>query len=108
MNIEEAIKNCEIYLKQIKQYNPDPYYVNYFFNKYIDSVNDTFAGIFEEGNRDFGLFVSENISQKKFDEKAKINALNSAESLIIQELLQNDMAKIKEDMAQLKRTWPGK
>ena len=72
MNIEEAIKNCEIYLKQIKQYEPDPYYVNYFFNKYINSVNDAFTGIFEEGNRDFGLFISENISQKKFDEKAKI------------------------------------
>ena len=72
MNVEEAIKNCEIYLKQIKQYNPDPYYVNYFFNKYIDSVNDTIIGIFEEGNRDFGLFISENISQKKFDEKAKM------------------------------------
>ena len=72
MNAEEAIKNCEIYLKQIKQYNPDPYYVNYFFNKYVNSVNDTFTGIFEEGNRDFGLFISENISQKKFDERAKM------------------------------------
>ena len=71
MNIEKTIKNCEIYLKQIKQYEPDPYYVNYFFNEYINSVNDTFNGIFEEGNRDFGLFISEKISQKNFDEKAK-------------------------------------
>ncbi|MEK0319937.1 MAG: hypothetical protein QQN61_02440 [Nitrosopumilus sp.] len=70
MNIEKTIKNCEIYLKQIKQYNPDPYYVNYFFNEYINSVNDTFDGIFEEGNRDFGLFISEKISQKNFNEKA--------------------------------------
>ena len=72
MNIEKTIKDCEIYLKQIKQYNPDPYYVNYFFNKYINSVNDIFTGIFEEGNRDFGLFISGNISQKKFDERAKM------------------------------------
>jgi len=72
MNIEKTIKNCEIYLKQIKQYDPDPYYVNYFFNEYINSVNDTFNGIFEEGNRDFGLFISEKISQKKFYEKAKM------------------------------------
>ena len=72
MNIEKTIKNCEIYLKQIKQYDPDPYYVNYFFNEYINSVNDIFNGIFEEGNRDFGLFISEKISQKKFDEKAKM------------------------------------
>jgi len=71
MNIEKTIKDCEIYLKQIKQYDPDPYYVNYFFNEYINSVNDTFNGIFEEGNRDFGLFISEKISQKRFDEKAK-------------------------------------
>ena len=71
MNIEEALKNCEIYLKQIKQYEPDPFYVNHFFNKYIDSVNDVIIGIFEEGNRDFGLFISENISQKKFNDKAK-------------------------------------
>lgn len=72
MNIEKTIKNCEIYLKQIKQYEPDPYYVNYFFNEYINSVNDTFNGIFEEGNRDFGLFISEKISQTNFDEKAKM------------------------------------
>jgi len=70
MNIEKTIKNCEIYLKQIKQYEPDPYYVNYFFNEYVNSVNDTFNGIFEEGNRDFGLFISEKISQTNFDEKA--------------------------------------
>jgi len=71
MNIEEAIKNCEIYLKQIKQYEPDPFYVNHFFNKYINSVNDAFNGIFEEGDRDFGLFIPEKILQKKFYEKAK-------------------------------------
>ncbi|MEK0366395.1 MAG: hypothetical protein QQN45_00495 [Nitrosopumilus sp.] len=72
MDIEKTIKNCEIYLKRIKQYEPEPYYVNYFFNEYINSVNDTFDGIFEEGNRDFGLFISEKISQKKFNEKAKM------------------------------------
>jgi hypothetical protein len=72
MKIEKTIKNCEINLKQIKQYDPDPFYVNYFFNEYINSVNDTFNGIFEEGNRDFGLFISEKISQKKFERKAKM------------------------------------
>ena len=38
MNIEEEIKKCEILLKQIKQYDPDPFYVNYFFIKYINIV----------------------------------------------------------------------
>ena len=33
MNVEEEIKKCEGYLKQIKQYDPDPFYVDYFFNK---------------------------------------------------------------------------
>ena len=72
MNVEEEIENCEIYLKQINQYDPDPYYVNYFFAKFIDSVNDAFDMIFEEANRDFGLFISGKISQKKIYEKAKI------------------------------------
>ena len=72
MDIEKTIKNCEIYLKQIKQYEPEPYYVNHFFNKYIDSINNIFNRIFESGDKDFGLFISENISQKKFDEKAKM------------------------------------
>ena len=87
MNIEEAIKNCEIYLKQINQYDPDPYYVNYFFTKFIESVNDTFDIIFEEANRDFGLFVSGKISQKKFYEKAKIkndqNAIKFSEWYLV-------------------------
>ena len=70
MNIEEKIKNCEINLKQIRQYDPDPFYVNFFFNQFIDSINDVYIGIFEEANRDFGLFISDKISQKKFLEEA--------------------------------------
>jgi len=83
MNVEEEIKKCEIYLKQIKQYDPDPFYVNYFFNKYINSINNIIYGIFEEANRDFGLFVTEEITQRKFNEKANIkkdtNALKFSE-----------------------------
>jgi hypothetical protein len=71
MSIEEAIKNCEIYLKQIKLYDPDPYYVNYFFNEYIISIDNIINGIFEEANRDFGLFILKNISEQEFYEKAK-------------------------------------
>ena len=72
MNIEEKIKNCEISLKQIKKYDPDPFYVNHFFNEYIDSVNKTYEDIFNEANRDFGLFIVGKISQKKFSDKAKM------------------------------------
>ena len=83
MNIEEEIKNCGIYSKQIKQYDTDPFYVNYFFNKYINSINNIINGIFEEGNIDFGLFIKEKISQKEFHEKANIkkdvNALKFSE-----------------------------
>jgi len=45
MNIEEVIEKYEIILKQIKQYDPDPFYVNYFFNQFIDSVNNIISGI---------------------------------------------------------------
>ena len=72
MNIEKAIEECEISLKQIKKYDPDPFYVNYFFNQYIISINNIIEGIFEEANRDFGLFVSEKISEKTFSKKAKL------------------------------------
>jgi hypothetical protein len=70
MNIEEQIRNCEIYVKQIKQYDPDPFYVNHFFNEFINSVSNAYDGIFEEANRDFGLFISGKISLEKFHEKA--------------------------------------
>ena len=83
MNIEEEIKNCGIYSKQIKQYDPDPFYINYFFNKYINSINNIINGIFEEANIDFGLFIKEKISQKEFHEianmKKDVNALKFSE-----------------------------
>ena len=83
MNIEEEIKKCEGYLKQIKQYDPDPFYVNYFFNKYINSINNIINGIFEEANIDFGLFIKEKVSQKEFHKIANIkkdaNALKFSE-----------------------------
>lgn len=77
------IEDCEIYLNKIKQYDPDPYYVNYFLEKYIDSINNTYREILDEGNKDFGLFLSDDISKEKFYEKAKIkddeNAIKFAE-----------------------------
>ena len=83
MNIEEEIKNCGIYSKHIKQYDPDPFYVNYFFSKYINSINNIINGIFEEANIDFGLFIKEKISQKEFHEianmKKDVNALKFSE-----------------------------
>jgi len=83
MNVEEAIKTCEIALKQIKQYDPDPFYVDYFFNQYIISINNIIEGIFEEANRDFGLFIQGQISEEKFYEKAKmkndVNAIKFSE-----------------------------
>lgn len=71
MDVEKEIENCEIYLKQIKQYDPDPFYVNYFFTKYINSIEKIFNLIFEEANRDFGLFISEKITYEKFTDSAK-------------------------------------
>ncbi|QDI89095.1 hypothetical protein Nisw_05925 [Candidatus Nitrosopumilus sp. SW] len=71
MSIEKTIEDCKIYLNQIKQYEPDPFYVNHYFSEFIDSVNRVLEGIFDEANRDFGLFIAEKISCEKFLEKAK-------------------------------------
>ncbi|MCV0393498.1 MAG: hypothetical protein K5790_09465 [Nitrosopumilus sp.] len=83
MDIDESIKNCEIYLKQIQQYDPDPFYVNYFLNEFVNSINKITNGIFEEANRDFGLFISGKVSQKEFFEKARqkndLNAIKFSE-----------------------------
>ncbi len=70
MNIEGKIKDCEYNLKQINHFNPDPYYVSYFFKAYLQSVVDIYDGIFEEANRDFGLFVSGKCTKEKYEEKA--------------------------------------
>ena len=90
MNIEEEIKNCEIYLKQIKQYNPDPHYVDYFLNKYIISIERIKNQIFEEANTDFGLFISDNVSEQKFYEKAKLkndkNAIKFSEWYFLKQI----------------------
>ena len=83
MNIEEEINKCGIYSKQIKQYDPDPFYVNYFFEKYINSINNIINGIFEEANIDFGLFITKKITEKNFNRKANMkkdtNALKFSE-----------------------------
>ncbi|RMW37134.1 MAG: hypothetical protein EA446_07680 [Nitrosopumilus sp.] len=71
MSIEKIIDDCKIYQKQIKQYDPDPFYVNHFFSKFIDSVNMVMENIFDEANRDFGLFITEKISQGRFLKKAQ-------------------------------------
>ena len=70
MNIEEKIKNCEYNLKQISHFNPDPYYVDYFFKAYLQSVIDVYDEILEEANRDFGLFISGKPTKEKFEKKA--------------------------------------
>jgi hypothetical protein len=70
MNIEGKIKDCKYNLKQIKHFDPDPYYVNYFFKAYLQSVIDVYDEIFEEANRDFGLFISGKCTKEKFEKKA--------------------------------------
>ena len=70
MSIEGKIKDCEYNLKQINHFNPDPYYVNHFLMDYIQSVIDVYDGIFEEANRDFGLFISGKCTKERFEKKA--------------------------------------
>ena len=71
MSIEKIIDDCKIHQKQIKQYDPDPFYVNHFFSKFIDSVNNVMESIFDEANRDFGLFITEKMSQERFLKKSQ-------------------------------------
>lgn len=70
MDCEDRIKECESILKQIIQYEPDPYYVNYFFNSYLFSINKVYFEIFREACREFGLFTSEKYTRDAFLEKA--------------------------------------
>ena len=72
MNIEEAVEKCEIFLKQIKQYDPDPFYVNHFFKQYVDLRDKIITGIFEEADKDFGLFLTKPITKESFFQKAKL------------------------------------
>jgi len=70
MNFEEKLRDCKYNLKQIKHFNPDPYYVDYFFKNYLQVVSDIYDEIFVEANRDFGLFVPEKCTKEKFQVKA--------------------------------------
>lgn len=72
MNVEAKIEKCEFYLKQIKYFDPEPFYVNYFFSLFIKSVNQVYDGIFEEANNDFGLFILSECNKEKFRKKALI------------------------------------
>ncbi len=72
MNIEEAIEKWEISLKQIKQYEPDPFYVNYFFDQYVSLRNKIIEGIFEEADKNFELFLTESVIEKNFQQKVKL------------------------------------
>lgn len=69
MNIEDLIERCEAEVRQIKKYEPDPYYVNYFFQSCLSLIEKIYCGIFEEADRDFGLFASQ-YSKEKFKEKS--------------------------------------
>ena len=72
MKVEDKIEECEFNLNQIKHFEPDPYYVNYFFGLFLKSVNQVYNAIFEEANNDFGLFISGECNERKFFEKAEI------------------------------------
>ena len=56
-------------IKQMKQYEPDPYYINYFLKTYINSINKIFSSIFEDAASDFGLFISGKINQQTFEKE---------------------------------------
>lgn len=71
MNVEQRIRNCEIYQKQIKRYDPEPFYVNFFLEEFLDEINYILDRLFEDADRDFGLFIVGKVSLEKFHKKAK-------------------------------------
>ena len=72
MSIERRIEDCNGFLNQIKKYDPDPYYVRYFLDEFIKTVNHIYDDIFQEANRNFGLYDNEDNSEEKFEEMAII------------------------------------
>ncbi len=78
MDPEQKISECEFNLNQIKHFEPDPYYTKYFFKKYIKYVQSFYQQIFEEANRDFGLFVKDHCNKDRFTKKAKEKKDNNA------------------------------
>ena len=72
MSIKRRIEDCNGFLNQIKKYDPDPYYVGYFLDEFVKTVNCIYDDIFQEANRNFGLYdIGEN-SEGKFEEMSII------------------------------------
>ncbi|MCE2614770.1 MAG: hypothetical protein LVO36_02575 [Nitrosopumilus sp. (ex Thoosa mismalolli)] len=72
MSIKRRIEDCNGFLNQIKKYDPDPYYVGYFLDEFVKTVNRIHNDIFQEANRNFGLYdIGEN-SEEKFEEMSII------------------------------------
>ncbi|MDX1595989.1 MAG: hypothetical protein R3327_03525 [Nitrosopumilaceae archaeon] len=71
MELEEKIDDCEFNLRQLQHFEPDPHYTKYFFNEFLKSVDKFYQNIFQEANRDFGLFVKGDCNREKFIKKAK-------------------------------------
>ena len=72
MSIKRRIEDCNGFLNQIKKYDPDPYYVGYFLDEFIKTVNHIFDDIFQEANRNFGLYDKQDNSEEKFEEMSVI------------------------------------
>ena len=72
MSIERRIEDCNVFLNQIRKYDPDPYYVGYFLDEFVKTVNRIHDGIFQEANRSFGLYDSGDNSEERFEEMSII------------------------------------
>ncbi|WP_299291864.1 hypothetical protein [Nitrosopumilus sp.] len=72
MSIERRIEDCNGFLNKIKQYEPDPYYVGYFLDEFIKTINYIYDEIFEEANRNFGLYENGDNSEERFEEMSII------------------------------------
>jgi hypothetical protein len=70
MDIEEYIKECRDIVQQIENYDPDPYYVKYYFKNFLDLINKIINNIFKEADIRFGTFIDK-YDKETFEQKAR-------------------------------------
>ena len=66
MDVEQKIRDCCTIEARIRQYDPDPHHVGYFFGEFARAVNDAMDGIFGAADRHFGLYQGRACSQEAF------------------------------------------
>ncbi len=71
MSLDLLFDECKFNVEQMKRFDPEPLYVHKFLIDFLNLSEKIVEGILEEADRDFGLFVGNKLTLRKFEEKAK-------------------------------------